>query len=364
MNGMSKPGIPFLVDRDMEPVDVVDRWFYHVALVSGKTRSKNTWESYGRTLYYYFQWLETLGKKWDEVEELDVASFRDSMLEYPNVNGKYCKPTTINYRISIISDFYNWAKKKGFIEKVPYETINVRVNKGDTFLKHTDASGGVMEVNELALPTFRKDYEYLTKDQVKEVLRNLSTRRNQLIVCTMLETGMRREEVITLEVKQIPHPAFYSGRKSIIVKVVGKGNKERDVVFSATLLQEIHKYILTGRRKCAKKYKEKHGNVPTKLWLTKCGTAIILRSFNNILTEVSEKVGFRVHPHLFRHTYAYRYYAKTRDLIGLSKRLGHESITTTTKYSHIDPEEVQGFDEDVISDIEQTYHEAIEGYGD
>lgn len=361
--GMPKPGVPFLVDKNMEPVDVVDRWFFSVALVSGKTKSKNTWEAYGRTLYNYFQWLETLGKIWDTVTEVDVASYRDSMLEHPNVNGKPCKPTTINHRITIISMFYEWAQKKGFIDKVPYEMVDVRVNKGDTFLKHVDASGGIMAVNELKLLTFKKDYEYLDKDQVKKVLRTLTTRRDQLIVCVMLETGMRREEAIALDANQIPHPSFHSGKQNISVKIIGKGNKERTVVFSATLLQEIHKYILTDRRPCVKKYKEKHGHAPTKLWLTSDGNPLQLRSFNNILIEVSDEVGFRVHPHLFRHTYAYRYYAKTRDLIGLKKRLGHSSITTTSKYTHIDPEEMKGFDEDVINDIEETYREAIIGYG-
>ena len=63
VNGMSKPNIPFLVDKNMEPIDVVDRWFYHVALVSGHTKSGNTRETYARALYHYFQWLETFNKK-------------------------------------------------------------------------------------------------------------------------------------------------------------------------------------------------------------------------------------------------------------------------------------------------------------
>jgi site-specific recombinase XerD len=364
VEGMPRPGVPFLVDKNMEPVDVVDQWFFNVALVSGKTRSKNTWETYGRILYGYFQWLETFDKKWDTVSAIDMASWRNSMIENPNVNGKPCKTTTINHRLAITTDFYKWAKRKGFVDEVSWEMVNVRVRKGDTFLKHADASGGVDAVNELMLRTSKKDYEYLTKDQVKEVLRNLPIRRDQLIVCTMLETGMRREEVISLDINQIPHPQFHSGMKYIPVKIIGKGNKERTVVFSATLLQEIQKYILTVRRKCAKKWKEKHGTVPTKVWLTEAGTAINKRTFNNILTALSPKVGFSVYPHLFRHTYAYRYYAKTRDLVGLSKRLGHESVTTTSKYSHIDPEEMQGFDSDVIDDIEQTYLNAIEGYGE
>lgn len=361
--GMSKPGVPFLVDRNMEPVDVVDRWFYYVALISGKTRSVNTWETYGRTMYHYFEWLEILNKKWDDVTELDLASYRDSMIEHPNVFGRPCKSTTVNQRITIVSMFYTWAKKKRFIKNVPFEMVDIRVNKGDTLLKHVDASGGVMAVNELKLRTFRKDYEYLNKDQVKSVLRTFATRRDQLIVCVMLETGMRREEVIDLNANQIPHPSFCSGKKNIPVKIIGKGNKERAVIFSATLLIEIHKYILTDRRKCAKKYKQRHGKAPTKIWLTAIGTAINKRSYNNILIDLSDKVGFRVHPHVFRHTYGYRYYAKTRDLVGLKTRLGHSSITTTMQYTHIDPEELIGFDEDVINDVEETFSEAIEGYG-
>ncbi|HUI46105.1 MAG TPA: site-specific integrase [Nitrospirota bacterium] len=364
VNGMSKPNIPFLVDKNMEPIDVADRWLYHVALVSGHTKSVNTWETYARALYHYFQWLETFNKKWDAVTELDIASYRDSMLEYPNVNGEPCKHSTINQRITIVCMYYNWAKKKHFIIKVPFEMVNVRVNKGDTFLKHLDASGGRMAVNELKMRTFKKDYEYLDKDQVKIVLQALTTRRDQLIMCVILQTGMRREEVIELTTDHIPHSSTFKGKTIIPVKIIGKGNKERTIVFSATLLKEINKYMLTDRRKYLKKYKEKHGEGTKKLWLTELGTAITMRSYNNILTEIGTKLGFRVYPHLNRHTFGYRFYTKTRDLIALSKRLGHSSIMTTAKYSHIDPEEMKGFDEDVINDLEEIFGESVEGYGD
>ncbi len=89
-----------------------------------------------------------------------------------------------------------------------------------------------------------------------------------------------------------------------------------------------------------------------------------LQSFNNMLSEVGEKIGTKAHPHKLRHTFGYRHYGKNHDLVGLMQLLGHSSIETTREYSHVDPEEEAGFIEDLHQDLGIIFKSSIEGYGD
>ena len=69
--GLPTPNVPMLLDAEMRLVEPACAWLLHVALVRGRTRSKETWRTYGEALYDWWQTLEANGWAWDGVGSPD-----------------------------------------------------------------------------------------------------------------------------------------------------------------------------------------------------------------------------------------------------------------------------------------------------
>ena len=75
--------VPMLLDGGMRLIEPACLWLMHVALVRGRTRSRQTWRTYGEALYDWWQTLEADGWAWDEVGTGELAAYRDHMLQRP-----------------------------------------------------------------------------------------------------------------------------------------------------------------------------------------------------------------------------------------------------------------------------------------
>ena len=79
--GLPTPNVPMLLDAKMRLVEPACAWLLHVALVRGRTRSKETWRTYGEALYDWWQTLEANGWTWDTVGSREITAYRNRMLE-------------------------------------------------------------------------------------------------------------------------------------------------------------------------------------------------------------------------------------------------------------------------------------------
>ena len=150
--------------------------------------------------------------------------------------------------------------------------------------------------------------------------------RNKAIIEILYSCGLRVSELITLKVSDL----YFN---ESIIKVTGKGNKERFVPISKGAIKYIEKYLNEIRIF----QKIKKGSEDT-LFLNERGSGLsrvmiyIILNDLKIKAEINKKIG----PHTLRHSFATHLLENGADLITIQNMLGHENIVTTERYLHVD----------------------------
>jgi integrase/recombinase XerD len=162
--------------------------------------------------------------------------------------------------------------------------------------------------------------------------------RDRALLEVMYATGMRVSEVITLKQSDI----FWDEE---IVRVFGKGSKERIVPIGKPALRWLDRY-----RKEARPLVRARGKSQDVVFLSARGAPMTRMSVWNIVRTCATKAGItrEVHPHTFRHSFATHLLEGGADLRAVQEMLGHAAITTTEIYTHIDRE--------YVKEVHRTFH--------
>lgn len=162
--------------------------------------------------------------------------------------------------------------------------------------------------------------------------------RNRAILETLYGCGLRVSELISLKISDL---YFNDG----FVKVTGKGNKQRLVPINGYTEQMIDNYLKTDRNLTP----PKAGNEDI-LFLNRRGNQLTRVMIYTIIKQLAEKVNIKkkISPHTFRHSFATHLLNGGADLTVIQALLGHESITTTEIYLHIDTSK--------LAEVVQKYH--------
>ena len=162
--------------------------------------------------------------------------------------------------------------------------------------------------------------------------------RNRAMLETMYSCGLRVSELIDLKISDL---FFDEG----FIKIVGKGNKERfiPIHFSA------QKYIILYMNEIRTQLKIKKGFEDT-LFLNRRGKSLSRQMIFMILKDLAIKIDLnkKISPHTFRHSFATHLLKNGADLRAIQQMLGHESITTTEVYVHLDTS--------YLKEIVEKYH--------
>lgn len=151
--------------------------------------------------------------------------------------------------------------------------------------------------------------------------------RNKAIIETMYACGLRVSELVNLQISNL---FFEQG----FIKVLGKNNKERLVPVSPKAIQDILFYVEHERKQLTVIHKDDEDIV----FLNRRGKRLTRVMIFTIVKELAEKAGIpkSVSPHTFRHSFATHLVEGGADLRAVQEMLGHESITTTEIYTHVD----------------------------
>jgi integrase/recombinase XerD len=162
--------------------------------------------------------------------------------------------------------------------------------------------------------------------------------RNRTILETMYSCGLRVSETITLKISDL---FFEEG----FIRVLGKGNKERYVPIHI----EAQKYILRYKRELRSQIQSKKGSEDT-LFLNRRGKGLTRQMVFIILKDLAIKIDLKkkISPHTFRHSFATHLLQNGADLRTIQQMLGHESITTTEVYVHVD--------KTYLKEVVETFH--------
>lgn len=155
--------------------------------------------------------------------------------------------------------------------------------------------------------------------------------RNRAIIEVLYGCGLRVSELVTLQLSCLYFDEGY-------IRVIGKGNKERIVPIGHTAQKAVRLYV-EGERMTLR---IKKGDADI-VFLNRRGGRLSRVMVFHIVKELAEKAGITkdISPHTFRHSFATHLVDGGADLRAVQEMLGHESITTTEIYTHLDREYVQ-----------------------
>ena len=171
----------------------------------------------------------------------------------------------------------------------------------------------------------------LSENEINILIKNIDMKKNEserniAIIETLYGCGLRVSELINLKISDL----FFN---EDLIKVTGKGNKQRLVPISAINISYINKYIENSRKKL--KINPLYSDI---LFLNRRGNSISRAMIFTIIKNLSKESGFnkKISPHTFRHSFATHLLENGADLKTIQQLLGHESITTTEIYMHLD----------------------------
>ena len=250
---------------------------------------------------------EFIFKEGTLMEEVDVITIRNFLTDELNrgVSKRSCKR-----RISSLKHFYKYMVNVGYIKDNPFLLISAP--KTETKYPHALYKEQIMEM-------FKRNAE--RTDNLKN--------RDQAILYLLYYSGMRAAELVSLDVQSI-------SLKERVVRVLGKGNKERIIPFTAECQKVIKDYIDHERKELLMKSKD----MTPALFLNAKGERMTTRGLEYILDVIEEKTGLFVglHPHILRHSFATHLLENGADLRVIQELLGHENINATQVYTHVTEE--------------------------
>jgi integrase/recombinase XerC len=265
--------------------------------------SVHTCEAYGRDLEQLELWLQ---KNHFECTQNIQKLERYHLLSYLAQLYENNVATSVTRKLSSIRSFLKWCVKEGLLEYSPADLIDSpKVPK--------------------SLP------RGLSIDEAFTLCESLATDpsvglRDRVILELLYATGIRVSELCALDVH---HVDLMQG----IVKVIGKGQKERLVPFHQACGSLLDQWIRKSRSNFLKL-----GSENFSLFLGKQGKRIHVRVVRQLLNIHGKIAGIAgsVHPHQLRHAVATHLLESGADLRGIQEMLGHASISTTQRYTHVD----------------------------
>ena len=272
-----------------------------VFLDSERNCSRNTIEAYRRDLEEFGSFLNGIKKDYNEIEPKDVR--RWLML----LGKKGLKRTTISRKLSSLRSLYKFLTRSGYVRSNPAEPITFPLR-----MRPLPKSITIDDMKRLLDNQPRNDFVGMRDQAIKELL---------------YSTGIRVSELIGLDVDDV----VFSPE---IVKVRGKGRKERVVPFGQKARQSLERY-LPEREKLLEKF---HRNDEKPLFLNIRGSRLTQRSVQRMIQRLgwSLLTSERLTPHVFRHSMATHLLEAGADLRSIQKLLGHASVSTTQVYTSLD----------------------------
>ena len=277
--------------------NIIDK--YKTWLRLEKSLSANSIEAYLTDLDKLIRFVESEGKDFATIPYQDlqqfVAQLRDIGI-HPRSQARI---------ISGIKSFYRFLLLDEYITADPTELLE------------SPKIG-------LKLP------EVLTVNEINDILDTIDLslpegQRNRAMLEVLYSCGLRVSELISLRYSDV---YFDEG----FIRVEGKGSKQRLVPISETAIREIKNYLLDRNLMVVKKGFE------DILFLSRRGTALSRIMVFHIIKQQTEMAGVHknVSPHTFRHSFATHLLEGGANLRAIQEMLGHEKITTTEIYTHID----------------------------
>lgn len=270
--------------------------FYNYLLID-KKYSEKTIESYMNDLYKFYIYISKNNLNIDNMKRGDIINY----IKY--LKNEHLQSSTINHNISVVKSFYKFLVITKNFKSNPSDLIDTP-KKNKILPKVLSVS----EVDKLLDIDLVNEYSY----------------RNKAMLECMYATGTRVSELVSIKVNDIDFD-------SCLLKVMGKGAKERIIPLSDNAIFYIKKYLTEYRVKLLK------NNNTEYLFLNNLGKKISRQSFFKMVKNEAIKKNIKTNfsPHTLRHSFATHLLDGGADIVSIKELLGHSSLATTQIYTHI-----------------------------
>jgi integrase/recombinase XerD len=259
--------------------------------------SRNTLAAYRRDLTLYAKWLADRGLQLPATGEADLHG-------YFAARHAGSKATSANRRLTVFKRYFRWALRERLIDADP--TLRLQSARQPLRVPKT-----------------------LTEAQVESLLQapDVGTPlglRDRTMLEVMYASGLRVSELVTLK-------AYHLGLNEGVLRVMGKGNKERLVPFGQVARDWLGRYLAQARADIL------GGQQSEDLFVTARGQGMTRAMFWVIVKKQAAAAGITVplSPHTLRHAFATHLLNHGADLRAVQMLLGHADISTTTIYTHV-----------------------------
>jgi len=279
-------------------------------LDSIKNYSDHTIKSYSDDISQFIEYLSV-----NSIDDITSITYRDVRYYYSHLSnyktnqGRGYKAQSIMRKISSLRTFYQYLLRKELLESNPFALLEP-------------------PKKEVKLPKF------LYFNELEKIISSIDRTtvlglRDYMIFELFYATGVRVGEIVNIKVSDID----FSNQ---MIRVFGKGSKERLVPINSVCKQVINEYIEESRPSLLKGESD-------YLLLNNRGKSLTTRGIRYILDQVVLKSGVNIgiSPHMLRHTFATHLLDEGADLRVVQELLGHERLETTQIYTHVTKHRLQ-----------------------
>jgi integrase/recombinase XerC len=270
-----------------------------------------------------------------------MERYIEKFIRYLEVEKNYSAHTILNYKLDL-EDFRNFLGEAA-LEKIDYlllrkylallkeknlsnRTVNRHLSSLRSFFRFLTRESLIKANPILSLSSPKQEKylpSFLTEEEVAKLIDSVIPKderglRDRAILETFYSTGIRISELANLSKEDFD---FIGG----IVKVMGKGKKERIVPIGDKAISAIREYL------------DKRKKQTDAIFLNKNGEAITTRGIRNIVGKYIRLAGIKqgVSPHTLRHSFATHLLNRGADLRSVQELLGHANLSTTQIYTHL-----------------------------
>jgi len=279
-----------------------------------------------------------------------MERYIDKFIRYLEIEKNYSPHTVLNYRL----DLAGFGKFLGDtpVEKVDYlllrkylavlkeknltnRTVNRHLSGLRTFFKFLTREGLLKTNPILALSSPKQEKylpQFLTEEEVAKLIETVIPKdakgefgwRDKAILETFYSTGIRISELVGLSASDVDSIGG-------IIKVMGKGKKERIVPIGEKAIEAIRDYLVKRKKQA------------DALFLNRFGSRITARGVRNIVDKYLALAGIRqgISAHTLRHSFATHLLNRGADLRSVQELLGHANLSTTQIYTHLTTEKLK-----------------------
>ena len=304
--------------RKMSDLDFYRKQFVNYLRLE-KALSENTVFNYLFDLRNFFRFIE------EKHNIKDIKCINDKIIEayiyylrnLKSKKGDFYSSKSINRYISSLKSFFKYLLNEKYIEANPTDIIDTPK----------------MSRNLPEVLTIQEIDNMFSKAGISDKYEC----RDRAIMETMYASGLRVSELINLKINDIY-------RSDGILRIFGKGAKERIVPIGSSALKFISIYLEKSRPYFNKPYSDDF------VFLNFRGRCLSRMAVWNIITKYSKLASIKkdIHPHILRHSFATHLLEGGADIRIIQEMLGHSDISTTQIYTHID--------RDYLIEVHKTYH--------